>query len=189
MNEDKCNLLAIFRQFNPLRVNYTMNGNDLAEINLMKDLGVVTDSKLRFNVQITEKIKKANRMLGFLKRTIKKFILLKPHLTPHYSIVRPILEYCSPVWNLYYSKYEEQIESVQKRFTRYIYRKFHYPYEPYETRLLRLNMKSLCDRRTTYNANTLYKIIHSRIEASLLCSIRMRYSNTNLSQYELCHVS
>jgi len=34
------------------------------------------------------------------------------------SLVRPHLEYCSPVWNPHYSKDKAMVERVQHRFTR-----------------------------------------------------------------------
>ena len=52
-----------------------------------------------------------------IKRTIKHGNTTV--IVQHYkSLVRPHLEYCSPVWNMYYSKDKAMLESVQHRFTR-----------------------------------------------------------------------
>jgi len=50
--------------------------------------------------------------------------------------VRPLLEYCSPVWNPHYHCDIEKIESVQPRFTKYI---GGFKNLSYRERLLRLN--------------------------------------------------
>jgi len=88
---------------------------------------------------------KANKMLGLISRTIKyrhKSILL--HL--YKSLVRPHLDYCSSVWNPYYSKDKELslLERVQHRFTRLFpeLRKL-----PYDERLQQLSLWSLEERR------------------------------------------
>ena len=60
---------------------------------------------------------KANKILGLIKRTIKhRNTTVMVQL--YKSLVRPHLEYCSPVWNPYYNKDKAMLENVQHRFTR-----------------------------------------------------------------------
>ena len=60
----------------------TDSGNyKLQNVKLTKDLGVIIDNQLTFNEHIAEKIKKANCMLGLIKRNFRyldeyTFILL-----------------------------------------------------------------------------------------------------------------
>ena len=95
-NVTKCKVLHVGRN-NP-EFTYTMNGVNLQSIDEEKDLGVVVHKSLKPGRHIAESVKKANRVLGIIKRSFTykdKEILL-----PLYkSLVRPILEYCSPVWN------------------------------------------------------------------------------------------
>lgn len=61
----------------------------------------------------------------------------------------------------------KQLERVQKRFTRMIYRKFHYPTEPYETRLSRLEMFSLENRRLLTDESVPYKVLNDQFNTSV----------------------
>ena len=70
--------------------------------------------------------------------------------------VRPILEYCSVVWNPFLSKDITAIETVQRRFTKRL---------PgmsgltYHQRLVKLGLESLELRRTRVDLVFAYKII------------------------------
>lgn len=88
--------------------------------------------------------------------------------------VRSTLEYCSPVWNPHYDTYVSQIEKVQRRFTRTVYRKFHFPSEKcYVMRDLRLDLLSLEDRRLISDEMTLFKINSETIKTTLNSQIRL----------------
>ena len=58
-------------------------------------------------------------MLGMINRTIefkRKDIIVKLYK----SLVRPLVEYCTPAWSPHYEKDKILIERVQHRFTRVI---------------------------------------------------------------------
>ena len=62
------------------------------------DLGVEIDNKLSFDQHIQEKVKKANMMTGWVRRSFQymnKFIFNMLYKSP----VRSPLEYAAPVWN------------------------------------------------------------------------------------------
>ena len=66
-----------------------------------------------------EACKKVNCALGMISRTIKykrKSVLLSLYRT----LVRPHLEYCTPVWSPHYAKDKHMLEKVQHRFTRIV---------------------------------------------------------------------
>ena len=48
-------------------LNTPLGVNKLQKVNEEKDIGVVIDSSLKFEIHIAEKIKKANRMIGLIK--------------------------------------------------------------------------------------------------------------------------
>ena len=83
--------------------HYTLMNETLKLVDMSKDLGVNITSKLSWSFQVNECVNKANRVIGFLKRTVgprndKLFSKL------YTSLVRPILEYCVPVWSPYLKK-------------------------------------------------------------------------------------
>lgn len=180
MNKDKCQVLTLTRQLQPLKFNYEMEGVRLEVMSSTKDLGVIVDKRLKFDAHIESSVKKANRMLGFLMRTSRRFTQLDSIICLYNALVRSHLEYCSPVWSPIYATHDSKIESVQRRFTRFLYRKFHYPTEEYSERLRRLNMKSLADRRLQIDFLTLHKVIHHSMETSLTENIGHRVNNNGL---------
>lgn len=88
------------------------------------------------------------------------------------AFVRQRLEYCSVVWNPMYNCYIDQVERVQRKFTRFLFFKFRIPYSDYNTRLSHYGMKKLADRRIISDEWTLFKIINDKIESNLKTRIK-----------------
>ena len=77
-------------------------------------LGVDISSGLSWNSHIDRITGNANSTLGFLKRYIKTK-LLKVRETAYNTLVRPKLEYASPIWDPHTKDKISQIEKVQRR--------------------------------------------------------------------------
>jgi len=77
------------------------------------------DKDLKWEKQCSEAVRKANRMLGMIKRNFidrsKETIILL-----YKSLVRPRLEYCCEIWSPYYKKDIKLIEGVQRRVTKLV---------------------------------------------------------------------
>uniref|UniRef100_A0A8C3HZR7 Reverse transcriptase domain-containing protein n=1 Tax=Chrysemys picta bellii TaxID=8478 RepID=A0A8C3HZR7_CHRPI len=85
-NVDTCKVMHSGKN-NP-NYTYNMMGANLTTTNQEKDLGVIVDSSLKTSTQCAEAVKKANRMLGIIKKGIenKENILLplyKSMVLPH----------------------------------------------------------------------------------------------------------
>ena len=78
-------------------------------------------------------------------------------------------EYCLSVWNPCYADAMNQIERVQKKFTRMFYYKFgiQHPRPPYRERLQNLKLQSLETRRLNSDEIMLHKLIHNRVDSTL----------------------
>jgi hypothetical protein len=68
-----------------------------------KDLGVTFEPNLKFDKHISNCVNKAQRNLAMIRRSFDHmdkdmFLVL------YKSIVRPLLEYCTPVWSPYLKK-------------------------------------------------------------------------------------
>ena len=83
-----------------------------------KILGETVGSKLKFRDHINTKVNLANCNLGIIFRT---FTYLDQEVCPLFkSLVRPHLEYCTPVWSPYYTKNKIILENVQRRATKLV---------------------------------------------------------------------
>lgn len=160
LNRDKCYFIAFSKmpESSQFINGYTINGTSITKVNLIRDLGIIFDSKLTFEPHFKHIVKTSFKMLGFISRSLYKFRNIETYTTLYNSYVRSITEYCASVWSPYYQTHIDSIERIQKKFTRMIFRKFHYPYECYEMRLRRLEMLSLEDRRRLIDEFNLYKI-------------------------------
>ena len=69
-----------------------LGNNELKDVNQVKDLGIIVDSKLKFNQHIATKVNKANAVMGTIKRTFKHLDLETFKLL-YCSQVRSQLEY------------------------------------------------------------------------------------------------
>lgn len=111
----KCQILHIGST--NTNVDYVVNGVNLPKCNSVVDLGVKIDSKIRFDKQIANMVNKANARAALILRSFKT---REPQISYKAFVicVRPILEYCSAVWNPSYKCDVQKVEAVQRRFTK-----------------------------------------------------------------------
>lgn len=79
-----------------------------------KDIGVLIDNRLEFDVHIQNRVNKANLVFGIVRSSnlsVELFLML------YKSMVRSYLDYAVSVWNPYRIKYTEILENLQKRAT------------------------------------------------------------------------
>lgn len=176
LNVSKCAAISFsFRTDKCFQLyNYNVRGTPLSRVSLVKDLGVFFDKKLSFNSHIESIITRANKMLGFITKSMSKFKNSLTYKMMYNSYVRPILEYASPIWNPYYNTYTEALESVQRKFTRIYCYRFNIPRGTYNTRLREMNLSSLYNRRLQTDEILLYKVVNGMINTNLAQSLKFR---------------
>ena len=108
-NLNKCSVMHL--GFNNPRHCYYMGGLQLDVVKDEKDLGVIVREDLKVSFQCSEAVKKANRVLGMIRRT---FTYKENHLilNLYKSLVRPHLEYCVQVWRPHLQKDIKLLEGV-----------------------------------------------------------------------------
>lgn len=76
LNVSKCYLISFTRKRCPSLCDYMLKGMRLDRVSQVRDLGVIHDEKLLFDVHIDHIISKANKSMGFLIRMSKNFKIL-----------------------------------------------------------------------------------------------------------------
>ena len=97
-------------------------------------------------------------MLNFIRRNFSK-CSKEVKFTAYLSLVRPILQYSSSVWDPYLFSDIQSIEKVQRRAARWVssdYNKF----SSVTSMLNDLQWPTLSSRRKFARLSTIYKIIH-----------------------------
>jgi hypothetical protein len=112
--------MSYTRSRNKINHDYHILDDKLVEVNTIQDLGVIFQSNLSFSSHIDKSCTKALKCLGFLIRCTKEFNDEHCLKTLYVLLVRPLLEYCSVLWNPTQIGYIESLDRVQKRFLRLI---------------------------------------------------------------------
>lgn len=152
-NVDKCTVMHLGSK-NP-QCEYKMGNNILKISKQERDLGVTIDSSGKSTVQCKMAVKKANTVLGMIKRNIvfkSKDVIVKLYK----ALVRPKLEYCIQAWCPYLKKDIDILERVQKRATKMIEG---YKNLCYEDRLSNTGLMKLEKRRARGDLIQVFKII------------------------------
>jgi len=118
LNIGKCKAISYSRR-PELNTNYSISGVTVENIEIMKDLGVTFDNKLKFDKHINNKINTAYQMLGIVKRN---FIYLTPDsfVVLYKAMIRSHLEYAFRVWNSHHQSLIEQELSYRKQIARHL---------------------------------------------------------------------
>jgi len=99
------------------------------------------------------------------------------------TYVRPLLEYCTPVWSPYYRYLIDMVEKVQRRFTKRLLGLRHLSYPD---RLQMLDLQSLERRRLSHDLILVYKILHGLTHCTLSTNlILQQLTNTRGHSYKL----
>ena len=158
---DKCQVIPITRNKNIIKNSYTLNGHTLESVPEAKYLGVTITSDLRWNTHINNITSKANKTLGFLRRNLN-ISSTNIKAQAYKSLVRPIVEYGSSVWDPYTQSNINQLEMVQRRAARYVCNR-HHNTSSVTNMLCTLGWRSLADRRRDARLCLLYKIAHNLV--------------------------
>lgn len=117
-NLDKC--VCMHMGSKNINFQYNIGGTSLKTVDKEKDLGVLIDKNFKFTEHCALAVKKANQMLGIIKRKIQhksKDVIVKLYKT----LIRPHLEYCVQLWSPYLKSDIKLLEGVQRRALKMIY--------------------------------------------------------------------
>ena len=134
---------------------FHLGTNSLPHSVVVKDLGLLIDPTLKFNLHILDLTKRARQRSSLIFRSFLSrdpIILLRAFKT----YIRPLLEYSSTVWNPSTIHLIDKLESVQRSFTKRLNGLSHLPYS---ARLSNTKLQSLELRRLIIDLITCFNIV------------------------------
>jgi len=113
INVEKCAVLRCTRSLSPIQHGYTLLGHDIAIKKLYTYLGVGIDNTMTWSSHIQTISNKSTKVLNFIKRNLYN---CPPGTkrTAYLTLVRPTMEYASPVWDPHYTSDTYKLEKVQR---------------------------------------------------------------------------
>ena len=91
---------------------YSIGDTVLRQVNIVKDLGVILDSKLTMTKHIDTVISRAGATLGLVKFFSRGFDNSRATKTLYCTLVRSLLEYAAPVWSPDTACHINRLESI-----------------------------------------------------------------------------
>ena len=153
---EKSNIFKLIRSND---TQYFFDNQPINQIDSSKDLGILFESDLKFHNHIHNIVAKAKQRASLIHRSFLSRDVIT--LTRAFTVyIRPLLEYSSQVWSPSLMALINEIEKVQRKFTKRL---------PglqnlnYCERLKILKLKSLEHRRLIIDRVTCYHIIHNNI--------------------------
>jgi len=138
-------------------VTYALDSHTLRPCTSARDLGITLQSNLKPGKHCTEIAHKASIRANLI---LKSFLSREPqNLSKAFAFhVRPLLEYCAPVWCPFNKGDINVIENVQRTFTSRTFRLCHLTPASYEERLAYLGLQRLERRRIHSDLLLMFKI-------------------------------
>ena len=120
LNTSKCKALRVTRKHRQIKYPYTLQDNMLENVENERDLGVWISNNLTWRKQVLEQCSKANKMLGFIKRSTRTIKNCKARRTLYITLVRSQMGYATQVWSPQTIDLVARLERVQRRASKYI---------------------------------------------------------------------
>ena len=164
---DKCTVIRISAKKKLiLKTNYRIYGHTLEVVDSSKYLGVTISEDLTWKKYIDNTVNKANKTLGFIGRNLGD--CTAPVKAAAYStVVRPLLEYSSTVWDPHQTSDINNVEQVQHRAARFVHQNYTDRIPGCVTNMVQsLGRESLQHRRYTDRLSMLFLIQHGLVDVT-----------------------
>ena len=173
--------MHITNKRNIIQSTYTIHNHNLETTDTAKYLGIHINNTLNGNTHINKTAQRANTTSAFLHRNIRTCPRKTKHLA-YTTLVRPILEYASIIWDPQTATNIHKLEMVQRRSARYIMHNYT-RHAGVTTMLQHLDLPTLQQRRQHSKIIMLYRIRHQL--ASIPTATYIRPSTRNTQHYIL----
>ena len=174
----KCTTIHISKKRNPMKADYTLHGHTLESVPGAKYLGVYISQDLSWQEHINQVTAKATRSVGFLRRNLR-YCPKNVKSQAFTTLVRPVLEYASNVWDPYQKHQIHQLENVQRQAARFATGNFYSRDPGCVTNMLGdLGWEPLQHRRARNRIIMFYKIINNVVEVPVHHLLQVQNTRT-----------
>ena len=156
-NADKCQVITFNAPAGSTTAHYNIGRSPLCCVTDAVYLGVTLQSDLKFTAHINNKISKANKILGIIKRTLYG-APPKAKLMAYTALCRPVIEYASVLWDPHIQRDVYNIEMVQHRAVRFI-SGLKGQTDSVTEEMNKLGLKPLANRRKSQRVSLLMRIL------------------------------
>ena len=161
----KCKAVSITHKKSPAIFPYTLHDHTLDHVQVIKYFGVSISNEMRWDGNINNITGKANGTLGSIRRNLN-ISNIKIKQQAYHSLVHPILEYSSSVWNLYTDTLTNKIKAVQGRAARFILQRYRWT-SSVGNMICELDFQSLEERRRVASLKMFFKIHNSLVATEI----------------------
>ena len=169
----KCMKIHGYRQTRETEYFMQQGGEEetvIEKTNQEKDLGVLIDGRLTFEDHIQDKVNKANRIMGMIRRSFE-YLDIPTFRTLFKAIVRPHLEYAQSVWAPHRKKDIRTVENVLRRASKMVPGLHRLTYEE---RLRKLDLPTMVYRRWRGDMIEVWKVMNQKYDARVNIKFQLR---------------
>ena len=158
----KCQVMHVTNKRKCLEYTYKIHGHTLDVVDSAKYLGINIHKTLKWNHHINHVTKKANSTSAFLRRNIHQCPQDTKALC-YKTLIRPLTEYASVIWDPYTAENITKLEMVQRRAARMVFSDYRTT-SSVSAMINQLNWPTLQERRAQAKATMMYRIVYQMID-------------------------
>ena len=164
---EKCTVIRMHAtKNNVIKTTYTLHNQVLQTTDSSKYLRVTLSDDLTWQKHVDITTSKANRTLGFIHRNLGH-CSKQVKVTVYTTMVRPTLEYSSPVWDSKLPRLCQKLENVQRMAARFVHSAYTDRTPGCVTKMVQdLGWESLEHRRYISRLMMIFKIHHQIAQVS-----------------------
>lgn len=175
INLDKTVCMTITHKRQPLEYVYMLHGKALSRVSEFRYLGLTITSNLSWTPHVSNIIGKANKRLGYIRRSLK-LASSETKLTAYKMLIRPLLEYACEVWDPHVKYLVSNLEQVQRRALRFVFSSYR-RLDSVSPLYKRANLPLLQVRRKQKRLNLFYNIMNNLVLVN-----KQQYINESMSR-------
>ena len=175
LNPAKCKAITFTLRTKPVTFDYVIHGTALERVSMIRDLGVLMDSKLTFGPHVDSVVRCANRALGTYLRSLQSSRVARgkrfrpaPLITAFNAHVRSVMEFGSVVWAGAANTHLQRLDRVQHKMLMWLTTHSSKPSQnlDYHHLLSHFSVKSIRTRLLQRDLTYIHSVFSGRVKSA-----------------------